>query len=80
MEPEGRSGGLSLFYLDSFDVTILFSNNRMIDIETTIEGHKVYITFVYGDPVINYRKNIWETLDQNKPHLYWTMAHAWRFQ
>ena len=49
VEPEGRSGGLALFYLDSFDVTVLFSNNRMIDIEATIEGHKVYITFVYGN-------------------------------
>ena len=55
MEPEGRSGGLALFYLDSFDVTVLYSNNRMIDIEATIEGHKVYITFIYGDPVVEYR-------------------------
>ena len=58
MEPEGRSGGLALFYLDSFDVIVLFSNNRMIDIEATIEGHKVYITFVYGDPVVEYRENV----------------------
>ena len=58
VEPEGRSGGLALFYLDSFDVIVLFSNNRMIDIEATIEGHKVYITFVYGDPVVEYRENV----------------------
>lgn len=44
VEPEGRSGGLALFYLDSFEVTILFSNDRMIDIEATIAGNKVYIT------------------------------------
>ena len=62
MEPEGRSGGLALFYLDSFDVTILYSDNRMIDVESTIAGHKVYITFVYGDLVIKYRENVWERL------------------
>ena len=62
VEPECRSGGLALFYLDSFEVTILYSDNRMIDIEATIAGHKVYITFVYGDPVINYRENVWERL------------------
>ena len=62
MEPEGRSGGLALFYLDSFDVTVLYSNNRMIDIEATIEGHKVYITFIYGDPVVECRKYVWERL------------------
>ena len=62
VEPEGRSGGVALFYLDSFDVTVLYSNNRMIDIEATIEGHKVFITFVYGDPVVEYRDNVWECL------------------
>ena len=34
----------------------------MIDIETTIEGHNVFITFVYGDPVIQYRDEVWERL------------------
>ena len=62
VEPEGRSGGLALFDLDSFDVEIVFSNNRMIDIAATIEGHKVFITFVYGDLVVEYRDNVWEKL------------------
>ncbi|KAF8080110.1 hypothetical protein N665_0974s0006 [Sinapis alba] len=34
----------------------------MIDIEATTEGQKVYITFVYGDPVVEYRENVWECL------------------
>ena len=62
MEPEGRSGRLALIYLDSFDVTVLYSNNHMINIEATIEGQKVFITFVYGDPVVEYRENVWERL------------------
>ena len=62
VEPEGRSGGLALFYLDSFDVEILFSNNRMIDIVAILEGQRVFITFVYGDPVVECRENVWERL------------------
>lgn len=62
VEPSGRSGGLALFYMNSSSVQILFSNDRMIDIETSIEGHKVYMTFVYGDPVIACRENVWDSL------------------
>lgn len=53
VEPEGISGELALFYLNSLEVEIVFSNNRMIDIVATIEGHKVFITFVYGDRWLN---------------------------
>lgn len=34
----GRSGGLALFYMDA---GYNFSNNRMIDIDAQMEGHKV---------------------------------------
>ncbi|XP_013669409.2 uncharacterized protein LOC125575758 [Brassica napus] len=27
-----------------------------------IEGHKVFMTFVYGDPVVEYREMVWERL------------------
>ena len=38
VDPLGRSGGLALFYDSSFKVTILSSNNRIIDVETEYEG------------------------------------------
>ena len=62
VEPAGLSGGLALFYMDDTDVEINFSNARMIDIAAKIEGHKVFITFVYGDPVVEYREQVWERL------------------
>ena len=62
MEPEGRSGGLALFYMDAYDVSILYFDKRMIDISATIEGHKVFMTFVYGDPVVECREYVWERL------------------
>ncbi|CAA7024087.1 unnamed protein product [Microthlaspi erraticum] len=62
VEPEGLSGGLALFYYDSFDVTVLSSSSRMIDVEATIEGKKVYMTFLYGDPVKECREIVWDRL------------------
>lgn len=34
----------------------------MTDVEAVIEGKKGYMTFVYGDPVIEYRDKVWEEL------------------
>ena len=62
VEPLGLRGGLALFYMNDFEVKVEFSNERMIDIEAKIEGHKVFITFVYGDPVVEYREAVWERL------------------
>ena len=62
VEPLGLSGGLALFFMDEFQVNVLFSNNRMIDIEAVIDGIKVYMTFVYGDPVLERRDQVWERL------------------
>ena len=47
MEPDGRNGGLALFYLDAYDVSIHNYDKRMIDIiSATIEDHTGFITFV----------------------------------
>lgn len=47
----------------------------MINIEASIEGHKVSITFVYGDPVVEYRENVWERLTRMSLNRYgpWLM-------
>ena len=62
VEPLGFIGGLALFSMDEFQVNVLFSNNRMIDIKTVIDGIKVFMTFVYGDPVLERRDQVWERL------------------
>ena len=41
---------------------VLYSSNRMIDVESEALGKKVYITFVYGDPVQKMREQVWERL------------------
>lgn len=62
MEPNGRSGGLALYYNNEYQVKILYSSNRMIDIEAVVKGKQVFLTFVYGDPVQELREHVWERL------------------
>ena len=62
VDPLGRSGGLALFYNNEFQVKVLYSSNRMIDVEAEALGKTVYLTFVYGDPVQKMREQVWERL------------------
>ena len=58
----GRSGGLALFYNNEYQAKILYSSNRMIDIEAVVNGKQVFLTFVYGEPVKKLREQVWERL------------------
>ena len=62
IDPVGRSGGLALFYNNEYQVKVLYSSNRMIDVEAEALGKTVYLTFVYGDPVQQMREHVWERL------------------
>ena len=62
VDPNERSGGLALFYNNEFQVEILYSSKRMIDIEAMVKGKKVFFTFVYGEPVQKLREQVWERL------------------
>ena len=62
VDPLGRSGGLALFHSHDFPVTIIYSRNRIIDIETSYKGKTIYISFVYGDPVQSLRDQVWKRL------------------
>lgn len=62
VEPHGLSGCLALFCMEEFQVNVLFSNNRMIDVKAVIDGMQVFLTFVYGDPVHARREMVWERL------------------
>ena len=62
VDPIGRSGGLALYYNNDYQVKVLYSSNRMIDVEAVALGKTVYLTFVYGDPVKELREQVWERL------------------
>ena len=50
VDPNERSGGLALCYNKEYQVQILFSSNRMIDIEAVVKRKQVFLIFVYGGP------------------------------
>lgn len=52
VEPDGLTGGLALFYTHQYIVKFLFFDEHLINIETIIDGNKVFMTFIYGDPVV----------------------------
>ncbi|KAF8104099.1 hypothetical protein N665_0179s0008 [Sinapis alba] len=60
VDPNGTRGGLAMYYNNEFQV--LHSSNQMIDVEAVALGKKIYMTFVYGDPVQNQREQVWERL------------------
>ena len=62
VDPIGRSGGLALFYNNEYQVKILYSSNRMIDVEAVANGKQVFLTFVYGEPDQSLRDHAWEGL------------------
>ena len=61
---DGRSGGLALFWDESLSVTILDSCQRYIDVSVTNEGAGIEwrSTFVYGEPRVENRQNMWDHL------------------
>ena len=62
VDPQGRSGGLALYYDSSYKVTIISSSNRLIDIETKYKGKRIFLSFVYGEPNQDLRAPVWERL------------------
>ncbi|EFH70166.1 predicted protein [Arabidopsis lyrata subsp. lyrata] len=62
VDPEGLSGGLALFWKDSYNVEILFSDSRIIDAKVKLGSLIFYISCVYGDPVAHLRQIVWDKL------------------
>ena len=62
VDPVGASGGLVLYYNNEYQVNILYTSNRMIDVEAVALGKRVFMTFVYGKPVQKLRDIVWERL------------------
>jgi len=62
VEPIGNSGGLALLYSRNYPVKFIFVCDRLIDIETIIDGNRVFIIFIYGDSGVQYRELVWERL------------------
>lgn len=53
IELVSTSGDLALFYSKGYPVKFLLLDDRIIDTKTIINGNRVFMTFVYGDHVVN---------------------------
>lgn len=42
----GKIGGLAIFYNNEYQVKILYSSNRIIDVEAVVLGKKIFLIFV----------------------------------
>ena len=62
VDPVGRSGGLALYYNNDYQVKVIYSSHRMIDVKAVALGKTVFLTFVYGDPVTDLREQVLERL------------------
>jgi hypothetical protein len=61
---DGLSGGLALFWDESIQVTVLESTARFIDVIVVdpTEGLSWRTTFIYGEPRVENRHLMWESL------------------
>lgn len=60
VEPVGLSGGLAMLWKDSYQVDVLSSDIRIIDLKVTCGVSSFFLTCVYGDPVQAKRRDVWD--------------------
>ncbi|KAG7583258.1 Reverse transcriptase domain [Arabidopsis suecica] len=58
----GLSGGLALFWKSSYDVEVVSSDNRIIDVKVKLGSLIFFISCVYGEPAAQLRQVVWDQL------------------
>ncbi|KAG7572582.1 Reverse transcriptase domain [Arabidopsis suecica] len=56
------SGGLALFWKQSVEVETLYSCQNYIDTKITAKGRSFFATFLYGEPDMSKRLQVWNSL------------------
>ncbi|OAP05085.1 hypothetical protein AXX17_AT3G15320 [Arabidopsis thaliana] len=60
--PQGRSGGLALFWKSGINLEILSSSPNLIDAQLKFENQVLFISFIYGLPQSENRAEFWESI------------------
>ncbi|KAL0727309.1 hypothetical protein Bca4012_023402 [Brassica carinata] len=60
--PTGLSGGLSLFWNDDSDITILDSSPNLIVTRIVYKGVTSHVSFIYGAPATTNRAEYWQKI------------------
>lgn len=58
VEPVGLSGGLAVMWNDSFQVEVLSSDKRIINLKVKFGSSSFFLTCIYGDPVVARRQEV----------------------
>ncbi|KAG7585295.1 Ribonuclease H domain [Arabidopsis thaliana x Arabidopsis arenosa] len=62
VDPVGLSGGLALFWKNSYEVEVINSDHRVIDVKVKLGSLSFFISCVYGDPASHLRQAVWDKL------------------
>ena len=62
VKPEGLSGGLAVLWKDSYQVDVLATNKRIIDLKVSLGSTFFFLACVYRDPVKAKRWEVWDPL------------------
>lgn len=62
VEPLGLSGGLTVFWKNSYGDEVLSGDKRIIDLKITMRSMSFFLSCVYGDPVRERRQEVWDRL------------------
>lgn len=60
--PVGLSGGLSLFWNEDTEITILESSPNLVDTRIVHKGVISFVSFIYGPPALENRADYWNKL------------------
>lgn len=60
VDPVNTAGGLAFFEKNNVDVHILYANNNILDVQILYDDKQLYLSCVYGNPIISLRHIVWE--------------------
>ncbi|KAG7576108.1 hypothetical protein ISN45_Aa03g005410 [Arabidopsis thaliana x Arabidopsis arenosa] len=61
-EPDGKSGGLAIFWKQHLDIEFLFEDKNLLDLKISQSNKSWFVSCVYGQPLAHLRPLLWETL------------------
>lgn len=64
IDPIGRNGGIALFWKNSLEVDVKFSDKNLLDVHVLFGSYGFFVSCVYGDPSENRKQYLWERLSR----------------
>ncbi|KAG7532893.1 Endonuclease/exonuclease/phosphatase [Arabidopsis thaliana x Arabidopsis arenosa] len=62
IDPEGRSGGLAIFWKSHLEIEFLFEDKNLLDLQVSQRNKVWFLSCIYGHPVTTHRPELWDRL------------------